>query len=116
MINTFSSKPFIIIALLSCYITTAVAQGKKIFYEETFQIADMEQKSAELKQEMLLNPSLYSKASSNFDIHYLGCNWEVDPAIRYIKGDVKIGFTITERANTITLDLADKLAYTTKTL
>ena len=109
MINTFSSKPFIIIALLSCYITTAVAQGKKIFYEETFQIADMEQKSAELKQEMLLNPSLYSKASSNFDIHYLGCNWEVDPAIRYIKGDVKIGFTITERANTITLDLADQL-------
>ncbi len=73
------------------------------------EIVDMERKSAAAKQQVQLAPTSFSKASSNFDIKYLGCNWSINPTLRYIQGSVKTGFNITERANTITLDLADEL-------
>ena len=72
-------------------------------------LADIEGKSAALRQDLMLEGISFSKASSNFDIHYLHCQWRVDPGVRYIRGVVKTGFTITERTNIITFDLADEL-------
>jgi len=85
------------------------SQNYKKVVEETFQIAAMEQKAAALKQQVIQTTAPFSKATNNFDIHYLSCHWIVDPALRFIQGNVKTGFIITERANTITLDLADEL-------
>ena len=85
------------------------SQNYKKAVEETFQIAAMEQKAAALKLQTMQSTVLFSKASTNFDIHYLSCNWIVNPSVRYIQGNVKTAFNITERANTITLDLADEL-------
>ncbi len=48
-------------------------------------------------------------ASQNFNIHYMRCIWEVDPAIRYISGSVTMYFTMTENATSVTLDLKSPL-------
>jgi aminopeptidase N len=48
-------------------------------------------------------------APSNFDVKYYRCEWEVDPAIRYIKGKVTVYYTVTDAATTISLDLMNPL-------
>jgi len=48
-------------------------------------------------------------ASVNFDVKYYRCEWEVDPAIRYIKGKVTVYYVITSDANSISLDLMSPL-------
>jgi aminopeptidase N len=50
-----------------------------------------------------------SFASDNFDVKYYRCQWEVDPAVRYIKGVVTIYFTAITPINSITLDLMSPL-------
>ncbi|HUQ96291.1 MAG TPA: M1 family metallopeptidase, partial [Chitinophagaceae bacterium] len=50
-----------------------------------------------------------SVASSNFDVHFYRCEWQVDPAVRFIKGAVHTYFTITETTRSITFDLARAL-------
>ena len=72
-------------------------------------VAEIERKSSVINQVTLQNEAGFSKASTNFDVHYINCNWAVDPGIRYISGKIKTGFTITERTNIITFDLADEL-------
>ncbi|MEI9957610.1 MAG: hypothetical protein WDM90_15235 [Ferruginibacter sp.] len=47
---------------------------------------------------MLTNPS-------NFDVKYYRCEWEVDPAFRYINGKVTVYYEITDAANSISLDI-----------
>jgi aminopeptidase N len=44
-------------------------------------------------------------APSNFDVKYYRCEWEVDPAIRYIKGKVTLYYVMTSSGSGITLDL-----------
>ena len=34
-------------------------------------------------------------ASANFDVKYYRCEWEVDPAVRYIKGKVTLYYVTT---------------------
>ena len=50
-----------------------------------------------------------SFASNNFDIKYLRCVWDVDPAVRFSKGSVTIYFQATAATNNIVLDLMDAL-------
>jgi aminopeptidase N len=50
-----------------------------------------------------------SAASENFDIKYYRCEWEVDPAVRYIKGKVTIYFKLFTGGNSITVDLSSAL-------
>jgi hypothetical protein len=50
-----------------------------------------------------------SAASNNFDVKYYRCEWEVDPAIRYIKGTVTTHFVMSSAGNVISLDLSDLL-------
>ncbi|MDX1936722.1 MAG: hypothetical protein SFU21_06385, partial [Flavihumibacter sp.] len=44
-------------------------------------------------------------ASNNFDISFYRCQWEVDPAVKFIKGAVTSYFTITAATNTLVFDL-----------
>ncbi len=48
-------------------------------------------------------------ASNNFNVHHYRCEWEADPAVRYIKGKVTAGFIITQTTNSISLDLHNQL-------
>jgi aminopeptidase N len=44
-------------------------------------------------------------ASNNFDAKYYRCEWEVDPAVRYIKGKVTLYYVMMSSGSNITLDL-----------
>jgi aminopeptidase N len=48
-------------------------------------------------------------ASENFDVKYYRCEWEVDPAVRYIAGKVTTYFKLFSTGNTITVDLSSAL-------
>lgn len=48
-------------------------------------------------------------SSNNFDVKYYRCEWEIDPAIRFIKGKVTLYFSVSTATNSITLDLKDQL-------
>jgi aminopeptidase N len=48
-------------------------------------------------------------ASDNFDVKYYRCEWEVDPAIRFITGKVTVYFTVSNTASSIILDLMSPL-------
>jgi aminopeptidase N len=50
-----------------------------------------------------------SVSSPDYDVHFYKCEWEVDPAVRYIKGVVHPHFTITAATSSITLDLSNAL-------
>ena len=50
-----------------------------------------------------------SFSSNNFDVHYYRCQWEIDPAVRYISGSVTMYFTITSPTNNISFDLMNSL-------
>jgi aminopeptidase N len=50
-----------------------------------------------------------SKASLNFKVTYYRCEWNVDPAVRYIRGKVTSYFKITAGTDNISFDLTDSL-------
>lgn len=44
-----------------------------------------------------------------YDLKYLRCNWQLDPAVRYISGSVTSRFTATTDISQLTFDLSDSL-------
>src|SRR4051812_9397208 len=54
-------------------------------------------------------------ASTNFDVKYYRCEWEVDPAVKYIKGKVTIYYVVTAQTNSIALDLMNTLTVSSVT-
>jgi aminopeptidase N len=48
-------------------------------------------------------------AASDFDAKYYRCEWEVDPAVRYIKGKVTLYYVVASSGSSITLDLMSPL-------
>jgi len=50
-----------------------------------------------------------TSASNNYDVKYYRCEWEVDPAVRYITGKVTVYFIITVPTNNIQIDLMNAL-------
>ena len=72
----------------------------------TADIAALESRNAGLR----INASgLRVMASNNFDVKYYRCEWEADPAVNYIKGNVTPHFVMTTAGNSITLDLSGEL-------
>jgi hypothetical protein len=57
----------------------------------------------------LANAATATLASNNFDVKYYRGEWEVDPAVRYIKGKVTVYYVVTSATNSITLDLMNAL-------
>lgn len=55
----------------------------------------------------LFNSASLTGASTNFDVSYYRCNWEVNPSSRYIAGSVTIYFRMTAAAASVTLDLVN---------
>ncbi|MEP6928014.1 MAG: M1 family aminopeptidase [Ginsengibacter sp.] len=48
-------------------------------------------------------------SSQNFDTKYYRCEWQIDPAIRYITGKITSYFTISSPSDYISFDLMDAL-------
>ncbi|HMJ45695.1 MAG TPA: hypothetical protein VK498_00100, partial [Ferruginibacter sp.] len=50
-----------------------------------------------------------SFASDNFDVKYYRCEWDIDPAVRFIKGKITVYFTVSSASSSITLDMMSPL-------
>ncbi len=97
-------KLFICIIFLNCYLHI-IAQQPNDFCKQPQSIADMER----MRHERIANSPVNASASTNFDVNYYRCEWEVNPAIRYITGKVTSYYEITTASNSITFDLANTL-------
>ncbi len=73
--------------------------------KQLISIADIERDA----HQRLLFGKEATLASDNFDVKYYRCEWEVDPAVRYIKGNVTIYFVVSVPSSSITLDLKSAL-------
>src|SRR3954467_5736767 len=62
-----------------------------------------------LGHQRIANAANATLASNNFDVKYYRCEWEVDPAVRYIKGKVTVYYLIISATNFITLDVMNNL-------
>ena len=81
------------------------AQPPVDYCKSIYDIAFMER----LAHERIGGSENATAASTNFDVKYYRLEWEVDPAIRYIKGTVTIYYQITSTSNFIALDLMSPL-------
>ncbi len=78
-------------------------------FAQTFNTQEIAQMEARAHERIVLGETA-SFASDNFDIKYLRCRWEADPAVRYISGNVTFYFTAVAPTNSITLDMMAPLA------
>ncbi|MGH2646034.1 MAG: hypothetical protein ACRDE8_00640, partial [Ginsengibacter sp.] len=86
-------------------ISTVYAQPSKDYFSSQNNIITEEKEAyASIK-----NTKNASQASPNFDVSYYRCEWEVDPAVRYIRGEVTSYFKITASTANIAFDLIDSL-------
>ena len=85
------------------------AQAPAEFCKQVSDIALMEQ--AAHQRIIAGNNTIESitSASNNYDVKYYRCEWEVNPAIRYITGKVTVYFIITAATNNIQIDLMNAL-------
>src|SRR5436190_13412942 len=80
------------------------AQSENV--ERTKQIAQSEKE----KFDAVRNNRAPSNASGNFVVNYYRCEWNVDPAVFFIKGAVTSYFKITsDSASSIVYDLSNQL-------
>ncbi|HEY0678688.1 MAG TPA: M1 family aminopeptidase [Chitinophagaceae bacterium] len=90
------------ILLFFCLFPMLLAgQDPGLYRGEIYSIAEAEKKAAG----RINSASARSMASSNFDVHHYRCEWEINPALWFIKGVVTPSFTMTNSGNTISLDL-----------
>ncbi|MCF0048845.1 T9SS type A sorting domain-containing protein [Dyadobacter sp. LJ53] len=99
-------RKFLLLYLL-IFSSLAEAQQQAEYQKETENISVMEQKGFQRRLEAT-GAHARTSASQNFDVIYYRCEWEVDPAVRYIKGTITTHFVKTDAGNSITLDLADE--------
>jgi len=79
-----------------------------ISFGQSFTTKDIAAMEANAHQRLILSNES-SFASNNFDVKYYRCQWEMDPAVRYISGIVTVYFTTTAPASSITLDMMNSL-------
>lgn len=95
--------PFLPFLLLLAELAFAQEPASDI---STADIAATESRRAGLRMNA---PGLRVMASNNFDVKYYRCEWEVDPAVNHIKGNVTPYFVMSTAGNSITLDLSSVL-------
>ncbi|MBS1737869.1 MAG: T9SS type A sorting domain-containing protein [Bacteroidetes bacterium] len=71
----------------------------------TEQIAEMEAKAYERTTQQ----ANATASSQNFDVKYYRCEWQVDPAVRFIKGKITSYFVILATSANVTYDLMSEL-------
>jgi Peptidase family M1 domain/Peptidase M1 N-terminal domain len=93
---------FILLLVISL---KSLAQSYPDFCKSTEEIAAMERKG----NERMFSTENLTAASTNFDVKYYRLEWEVDPAIRFIKGKVTVYYRILSGTGFIALDLMNDL-------
>lgn len=88
-------------------ITNAFAQNTTPICKSIEEIALMERQSHDRLSGSSTNNA--TSATSNYDIKYYRLEWEIDPALNYIKGKITAYFTMVSAANTISFDLMNGL-------
>lgn len=83
----------------------ATAQLQTDFIKKVKEIPAMERQA----YDRLTQTGNLTGASVNFDVKYYRCEWEVDPAVRFIAGKVTVYYIITANASDITLDVMSPL-------
>ena len=53
--------------------------------------------------------SFFTTASANFDVIFYRCEWQIDPAVRFIRGKITSSFKILVPSDKIVYDLSDTL-------
>lgn len=97
-------KPSLLLLVISFFgYSYIAAQSNNL--ETTKQVAAIEK----AKFNARLNNKTLSLASNNFTVNYYRCNWNIDPAVRYISGSVTSYFITTAATNQVTFDLTNKL-------
>ncbi|MEO6819046.1 MAG: M1 family aminopeptidase [Ginsengibacter sp.] len=84
----------------------SVSYGQKLPSQFTTEKIAAFEKKAYLTTQINKN---VTAASNNFDVKYYRCEWEVDPATRYIKGKVTSYFVVTSPTSFIIYDLMNSL-------
>lgn len=87
-----------------------VAQFPEAGCKEVENIARTEQRARQRIIENGGSTAGITSASNNYDVSYYRCEWEVDPAIRFITGKVTLYFRVTSATNNIQLDLVNNHA------
>jgi aminopeptidase N len=100
----------ILFTLLFLAALQAIAQQPASFTQQINEIAKAEQlRHQRLSPQGTPGTADILNAVSNFDAKYYRCEWEVDPAVRYIKGKVTVYYTVTVTGTSISLDLMSPL-------
>jgi aminopeptidase N len=99
----------LLLILCLCFLQTKAQQVLPIDKDLNSIIEKEKQAFTRLEQTTSGTADLLTFASTNFDVKYYRCEWEVDPAIRYIAGKVTIYFTIINATSNIVLDLLSPL-------
>lgn len=86
-------------------LSNSYAQINYSYCKAVDEIARQEQ----LKNTPFVLSDIQTLASQNFDVHHYSCRWQVDPAVRYIHGEVTSSFEMLMDADTIAFDLARNL-------
>lgn len=93
------------------YILLLLMLSVKLSYgqQERQDVESLARMEMQAHQNQFNNLGARTLASNNFDVKYYRCEWEVDPAIRYITGKVTVYFVMTTSSPSITLDLLNTL-------
>ncbi len=97
---------FIFLILISANLS---AQTPAEQCKQVSDIAFLEQRAHQRIISGYDNITATTAASNNYDVKYYRCEWEVNPAIRYITGKVTVYFLITAATNNIQIDLMNPL-------
>lgn len=85
---------------------SSVAYGQQHFVKYNTKDIAFYERNAFIKK---TNSRNTTRASANFDVKYYRCEWETDPAIRFIKGKVTSYFAFTFPTDYISFDLVNEL-------
>ena len=95
----------IIFLFIVAFISIAYGQSSQDYLKSQNKIIDTEKETFA----SIENTEKTSKAFLNFEVTYYRCEWNVDPAVRYIRGKVTSYFKITVGTDSISFDLTDSL-------
>ena len=97
----------LIFLIFSCL--QGIAQTPAEFCKQVNDIALMEQAAHQRNMAGNISMETITSASNNYDVKYYRCEWEVNPAVRFITGKVTVYFVITAATNNIQIDLMNAL-------
>jgi len=97
--------------LLSSVLNVVIGQVSPTREDQPVDVSVIERQAHQRLSDATGNTSMdsFSVASDNIDVHHYRCEWQVDPAIRFIDGKVSILFTVKSASNKIIFDLTSSL-------